>query len=304
MPKSGALARFGAITLLAASAAALAGMPPNAVVINKGVSFPEGPIFKGTKLYFVGYGGTGVLVWDGKASKVLFTEPKCGPTSVTTFGDDLLVACYEENVIVRIHTDGSEVSRIGKDTNGNVILAPNDFAPDPRGGVYVTGSGPPDTTMIAGKVYHISPALEVTELARDIHFANGLAVSPDGKRLLVAEAEAQRIISFSINDNGTLSDRRLFARLNKLDPEGGIDAYPDGIKFGPDGNLWIGEYSKPRVAVLSGDGKSFVRGYDLPGQACSNVAFTTDGKSVVSTCIDNKEVAPWPGTVYEWKIGH
>jgi sugar lactone lactonase YvrE len=143
-------------------------------------------------------------------------------------------------------------------------------------------------------IYHVSQELELTELARDVHFPNGIAISPDRKRLLVSESEAQRVISFALNADGTLTDRRLFLRLNKLDPDGGIDAYPDRLKFGPDGRLWIGEYSKPRVAVVTADGKSFVRAYNFPGQACPNLTFTPDGQYLIA--------AVWPGTVYQIKI--
>jgi sugar lactone lactonase YvrE len=128
--------------------------------------------------------------------------------------------------------------------------------------------------------------LKVTELADDLHYANGVVLAADGKRLLVGESEAQRIISFAVNDDGTLSDRRLFLRLNKVDPEAGVDAFPDGIKIGPDGNLWIGQYSRSRITVVSPDGKTFIKGYDLPGQACPNLAFTPDGKSLIAMVVE------------------
>jgi gluconolactonase len=118
----------------------------------------------------------------------------------------------------------------------------------------------------------------------------------------VAESEAQRILSFAVATNGALSDRRLFARLNKLDPQGGIDAYPDGIKFGPDGNLWVGEYSKARIAIISGDGTRFIRGYDFPGEAAPNLAFAPGGHSFAVMVVYDKNVEPWSGAVYEVSI--
>jgi gluconolactonase len=298
-PKS--VAHLGALLIFAATALA-DDLPANIKIINPAVAFPEGPIYKGDTLYYVGFGGTGVVSWNGKENKVIYSDKKCGPTSVTNFGNDLLVACYDGNVIVHIRTDGSVVARADVDKSGKPILGPNDFAADGKDGVYLTGSGPVDTNSIGGKVYHVSPRMAVTELAHDIHFSNGIAVSPDGKRLLVAESEAQRIISFALNSDGSLSDRRLFLRLNKIDPDGGVDAYPDGIKFGPDGNLWIGEYSKSRVAVVTADGKSFVRAYNFPGQACPNLTFTPDGKSFIAQVVYDKDVAPWPGAVYEVSI--
>jgi gluconolactonase len=200
------------------------GDTPELKVINKGVAFPEGPVYKGNTLYYAGYGGTGVIAWDGEQNRVIFNEKNCGPNSVANLGDDLLVACYDGNSLVHIKTDGTVVGRADKATNGSAIVGPNDLASDGQGGVYATASGPWETDPIVGKVFHVSPDLKVTELANDVHYANGIVVAPDGKRLLVGESEAQRIISFAINDDGTLSDRRLFLRLNKIDPEGGIES--------------------------------------------------------------------------------
>lgn len=296
------LARCSALLTLSGAAAA-ANLPADLRVINNAVGFPEGPIYRGSTLYYVDYGGQGVLSWDGKVNKTVYTDKHCFPTSVTSFGEDLLVACFDGNYLVRIKLDGKVIAHIDRDENGRKIIGPNDFALDGKGGVYVTASGTfSDTSVIDGRVLHVSPSMEVTELARDIHFANGIAVSPDGQKLLVAEPEAQRILSFKRNSDGTLSERRVFARINKMDPEGGLDAYPDGIKFGPDGNLWIGEYSKPRVAVISGDGKQFVRGYDLPGAACPNLAFTPDGRSFIVAVVKDKDHAPYRGTVYQASI--
>lgn len=291
----------------AVASVAVAAELPDLRTINKGIHFPEGPVFQGSLLYYVGYGGSGVLSWDGARNTELFNEPKCGPTAVHPVGDNLLVACNVGNELVLIRPDGHVLRRVARDRAGKQIVAPNDFATDGRGGLYVTGSGSSDTSRIDGKVYHVDKDLAVAEVASDIHFANGIALSPDGKRLLVAEPEAQRIISFATDRHGKfnerLTDRQLFVRVDKFDPEGGIDAYPDGIKFGPDGNLWVGEYSKGRVVVFSADGKRFLKGIDFPGeQACTNIAFSPDGRSAAATCVNDTVNEPWPGTIYMWSI--
>ena len=288
--------------LLLTSGVALAEDAAALKVINKGVAFPEGPVYKGDVLYYVGYGGMGVISWDGQQNKVIFSEKTCGSNSVINFGSDLLIACYDGNTLVHIKKDGTVVARVDKATNGSAIIGPNDFASDGKGGVYATASGPWETEPIAGKLFHVSPDFKVTELADDLHYANGVVLAADGKRLLVGESEAQRIISFAVNEDGTLSDRRLFLRLNKIDPEAGVDAFPDGIKFGPDGNLWIGQYSSARITVVSPDGKTFIKGYKLPGQACPNLTFTPDGKSLIAMVVDDKSAAPWPGTIYQMSI--
>ena len=45
------------------------------------------------------------------------------------------------------------------------------------------------------------------EVADDVHFGNGVVVINDGNTLLVSEHNANRILSFDIADDGTLSNR-------------------------------------------------------------------------------------------------
>ena len=126
---------------------------------------------------------------------------------------------------------------------------------------------------IVGKVYHLTEDGTITEMAGDLHYANGVVLGADGKRLYVNESEAGRVISFAVADDGSLSDRRLFVRLSVVDEVSGIGAYPDGIKLGPDGNFYIGQYSKGRIIVVDKDGK-FVRAIDVPSATAHHRART------------------------------
>lgn len=68
--------------------------------------------------------------------------------------------------------------------------------------------------------------------ASEVMGPNGMAVSPDGRTLYVAETSAMRIASFVIDlATGALSDRRVFAQL----PGGAI---PDGICLDDSGAIW------------------------------------------------------------------
>ena len=63
--------------------------------------------------------------------------------------------------------------------------------------------------------------------------------------------------------DGSPADRRLFVRLTTLEEP--ADACPDGIKLGPDGNLYIGQYSAGRIIVVTADGK-LVRKLEVPSR--------------------------------------
>jgi sugar lactone lactonase YvrE len=75
------------------------------------------------------------------------------------------------------------------------------------------------------------------------------------------------------------------------------DAYPDGIKLGPDGNFYVGEYSAANILVVAPDGKLVTR-YSVPSAASPNLTFSKDGKTMYVMAVDNKSGAPYEGKVY------
>jgi gluconolactonase len=135
-------------------------------------------------------------------------------------------------------------------------------------------------------------------VADDLHYANGLVMSADGARLYVNESEAGRVISFAVAPDGSLSDRRLFVRVAMVDEGSGAGAYPDGIKLGPDGNLWIGQYSSGRIVVVT-PAAELVRVVEVPSPAAPNLAFSPDGKAIYVMAVDNLAGPPYQGTVYK-----
>ena len=219
-----------------------------------------------------------------------------GSNAVQRFGDGFIIAGYDDGTIVLTDADGKTTRVIDKDDEGNKLLGPNDIALDGKGGAYVSLSGPWETDPIVGKVVHVTADGKVSIVAKDIHYANGLVLSKDGKTLYVNESEANRLIQFTVGDDGTLSDRKLFLRLYELgEPP---SAYPDGVKLGPDGNLYIGEYSAGRILIVDPASKKLLRTVTVPSAAAPNLAFSEDGKTMYVTAVDDKSGAPYPGKVY------
>ena len=190
-------------------------------VINEKAAFPEGPAFIDGKLHYVEYGGNTVLVWDGKTNTKLWEQAGCGPSAVLPLGEDLVVTCYDNGTIARISKDGKTLAAYDKSAEGSVLQGPNDLTSDGKGGVYFTASGPWESGPIVGKVFHLAADGTIREAANDLHYANGIALSADGKRLFVNELEAGRVISFALADDGTLSDRRLFVCVGVVDEASG-----------------------------------------------------------------------------------
>ena len=74
---------------------------------------------------------------------------------------------------------------------------------------------------------------------------NGLAVTPDGRTLIVAESPLNRLTAFTVQPDGSLTDRRLFAHLGQH--------RPDGICLDEEGAVWVaGPWAHQVLRVLEG----------------------------------------------------
>jgi sugar lactone lactonase YvrE len=82
--------------------------------------------------------------------------------------------------------------------------------------------------------------------AADLHFPNGMVITPDGRTLIVAETLAMRLTAFDIASDGTLSNRRVWAKL-----EGRA---PDGICLDAGGCVWIANAIAPECVLVAPGG--------------------------------------------------
>jgi len=105
------------------------------------------------------------------------------------------------------------------------------------------------------------------------------------------------VIQFKIQQDGLLVGRRLFVRIGQVDSDSGSYAYPDGLKVDSKGNLYIGQYSKGRIVVVSPD-KKLVKTIDVPSPAAPNLCFGPDEKVVYIMAVDDQSNAPYWGKVY------
>jgi sugar lactone lactonase YvrE len=267
-------------------------------VIDPSARFPEGPVWHNDKLYYVEYGGHTVKTWDGSKLAQFWRSDGYGPSAVAPFGDGFLVAGYDAGAMVRVSAEGRTLQTIDKDISGDSFLGPNDIASDGNGGVYFSTSGPWESGVIIGKIYHMGPDGRAQMVADDLHYANGLVLSADGNTLYVNESEAYRVVRFAVAEDGSLYDRRLFVRLNELLPSAPPGAYPDGIKRDRAGNLFIGQFSAGQLLIVSPEGK-LLRTIEVPSAAAPNLAFSPEEDKIYVTAVDDKSKAPWPGKVYE-----
>jgi gluconolactonase len=271
--------------------------------IDPDARYPEGPLWRDGRLFYVEYAASNVKTWDGRRVTVYWHKDGCGANSLIPFDGKLLVACYDDNSLVELDSAGKPVRTIRTDSSGKPFVGPNDFAADDRGGIYFSASGVYDVKApISGTVlYMAADGKTITELANTIHYSNGLTLARDRQHLLVAEMLAGRILSFPIGADGKLGARTVWARLQDLaPPTPHEDAYngPDGVKLGPDGYYYIAQNGSGRVLVVDED-KKLVRTIDVPTPDVTNLAFGPAGTVFVTGAFEQWK-PPFPGAVYRW----
>jgi gluconolactonase len=146
--------------------------------------------------------------------------------------------------VTRTAFDG-RVTVLADRYDGKPLNSPNDITCGPDGGIWFTDpdfgihgdwEGAPATREQPHGVYRIAPDTgELTRVLDDLAGPNGLAFTPDGKRLLVVESRAQphRLIWSYAVDGATLSDKRLL-----IDAQG--YGALDGIALDTQGRIWCG----------------------------------------------------------------
>jgi sugar lactone lactonase YvrE len=111
----------------------------------------------------------------------------------------------------------------------------NDIVVDDRGNAYVNtiGFDFPGGEFAPGMVVLVTPEGNVTQVADDLAFPNGMAISPDGRTLVVAESYANRLTAYDIRNDGGLGVPRVWAETP--------GDHPDGICMDAEGAVWYAD---------------------------------------------------------------
>jgi gluconolactonase len=231
--------------------------------------------------------------WDGKTNTVLNETKGCGHNGLAlTKNKTFLLACTEDpGAIMELDMNGKQLRRWDTDSNGNKFVGGiNDIVVTANGGAYATVFGPygnpPVPTSIIGKILYLAPGSEKwVEVANDLNYANGIGVSPDGKTLYVSQTVGNCMLKFTINNDGTLSNRSNFALLNVLVPNKSQSPWlgPDSMKIDNSGNIYVAQWFGGKILKISPSGKLLHVFEIAAGDGTTNVAFGKDENELYVT---------------------
>ncbi|QDL53231.1 SMP-30/gluconolactonase/LRE family protein [Rhodoferax aquaticus] len=161
------------------------------------------------------------------------------------------------------------------------------FAPKDWGGTFESSVLDILEQAATGRIIEYDPATKVTRVvAKGLSFANGVALSQDGKHLFVNETGRYRVWKMDVSAKDLDVKQPNPQATVFLD---NLPGYPDNLMRGLDGKIWLG-FAKPRNPVADKlMDKPFLREvtmrlpralWPVPKSYGHVVAFTEDGKIV------------------------
>lgn len=184
-----------------------------------------------------------------------------------------LVCDASQHAMLHLAADGSPLPHASSECDGKPLRGPNDLTLDPKnGGFYFTDPGESSLENPIGTVHYVDPQGKTHLVAEKLAFPNGIVLTLDGKTLLVAESQQNRVLAYPVLAPGKVGPMQVFADLPKNSSGNLNDNQPDGMCLDAAGNLYVAHYGMKQVQVLSPAGK-LLRTYDGGNQLTSNVAF-------------------------------
>lgn len=185
---------------------------------------------------------------DGASEVVMTVDGQ--PSGLGWMPDgSLLVVSMKDHLVLRRAPDGTVTQHA--DISAHCGGHANDMVVDASGRAYVgdfgfdlmAGGAPAATSLV-----RVDPDGTVAVVAEDLRFPNGMVILPDETTLLVGETMGCRYTSFTIGEDGALTDRGVWAQLAPT-PELGtfeetlaaVSVAPDGCSLDAEGHVWAAD---------------------------------------------------------------
>ncbi|MEH6758400.1 MAG: SMP-30/gluconolactonase/LRE family protein [Parasphingorhabdus sp.] len=171
------------------------------------------------------------------------------PNGLLLRPDGSLVVAVSNGLMI-FHPATGETNMLAESYEGGALGAVNDLVADEQGGIYFTVPGGSDFAKRTGRVFYLAhEASDLQLIAENLAFPNGIAISPDGDNVLIAEFGAKRIVSYpSLHSKRRYNLAHVFAYTL-----GGIG--PDGLAYGPSGELYVANIEAGTVSIFTSEGQ-------------------------------------------------
>jgi sugar lactone lactonase YvrE len=204
-----------------------------ATPLVNGLAFGEGPRWRDGRLWFSDMHGKHVMTCDpsGRLERVVHVAGR--PSGLGWLPDGrLLIVSMEDRRLLRLANGRLEthadLSRLAAHEINDLVMAADGCAYVSQFGFALQSGGEFRKTAIL----LVTPDGNARVAADELAFPNGMVITPDGRTLIVGESFARRLTAFERAPDGTLGNRRVFAKLAD-----GVTA--DGICLDAEGCVWV-----------------------------------------------------------------
>jgi gluconolactonase len=216
--------------------------------LSGGYAFTEGPAWsRDGFLVFSDVPNNKIWRLTNEGKSVL-REASNGANGNTYDAQGRLYSCESKTRRVTRTDKKGAIEVLADKFEGKRLNAPNDIVVRKDGHVYFTdpafGAQADTREMDYYGIYHIPPKGPMELVAKTPGRPNGIALSPNGKLLYVADSDERLIRAFDVAATGHATNGRTVIS--------GINGPPDGIRTDEKGNIWV---TCNNIAVYSPDGK-------------------------------------------------
>ena len=246
------------------------------VLISSQFSFTEGPAAdKEGNVFFTDQPNDKIWKYDTEGKLSVFME-KSGRSNGLYFNKKgNLIACADEQNQLWEISPSKKVKVLIKDFEGQMLNGPNDAWVNPiNGGIYFTDPyykrnywNENHTHIKEQRVYYLPKNKKKSVIVEPaLVKPNGIIGTPDGRFLFVADREADKTFKYNINDDGSLSNKRLF-----------INQGSDGMTIDSEGNIYV---TGKGVTVYNPQGQ-MIEHIPIPENWTGNVCFSGKNNDVL-----------------------
>lgn len=174
----------------------------------------------------------------------------------------LLISSMLDRKVLRLRPDGRMTEHA--DLNPYTGGITNDMVVDAKGRAYVGnvgfdlfGGGKPKPATVV--LVDVDGSCRIA--AEDVKLPNGSVITPDGKTLIVGETFGASLLAFTIEPDGSLRDRRIWAQIDNpprwdsLEMLMQVGFAPDGCDMDAQGNIWVADAFHGRCCRVAPGGK-------------------------------------------------
>ena len=216
-------------------------------ILVDGLCFGEGPRWHENRLYFSDMHGNTVYAVDtsGNMETIVKLEGD-EPSGLGWLPDGrMLIVSMRNRKLLAL--DGGALTEFA-DLSDIATYHCNDMVTDREGRSYVGNFGydlHSNAEFQKAALILVHPDGTTELAAEDLSFPNGTVITPSGKTLIVGESFGARLTAFDITPDGSLANRREWAKMD--------GAVPDGICLDEAGGIWVASpVSNEALRVIEG----------------------------------------------------